>query len=189
MITMLRRRVVRIFQLFHRNNHHIDMTCRVQHLGCYLEGQCHSMTLQQNRVWPKTFLFEVGFYNYFWQATSLCLIPIRRTLPGSDRLLFKYKFFSPEYFAWNEATNFSFKLYFIADCRRYLNKGVFLCFVSLYQLETEFSERYLKRLNRWSSMVPLSIFLLCTPSTVLNKYLASLLLETYCTLSYCHSCE
>jgi len=33
--------------------------------SCYLEGQGHSMTLQQNRVWPKTLLFEVGFYNYF----------------------------------------------------------------------------------------------------------------------------
>jgi len=38
------------------NDHHIEMTCRVQHLGCYLEGQGHSMTLQQNRVWPKTLL-------------------------------------------------------------------------------------------------------------------------------------
>ena len=46
------------------------------------------MTLQQNRVWPKTLLFEVGFYNYFWQTTSLCQIPIRGALPGSDRLLF-----------------------------------------------------------------------------------------------------
>jgi len=45
------------------------------------------MTLQQNRVWPKTLLFEVGFYNYFWQTTSLCPIPIRGALPGSDRLL------------------------------------------------------------------------------------------------------
>jgi len=52
------------------------------------ESQGHSMTLQQNRVWPKT-LFEIGFYNYFWQTTSLCPIPIRGALPGSDRLLFK----------------------------------------------------------------------------------------------------
>jgi len=64
------------------------MTCRVQHLGCYLECQGHSMTLQQNRVWPKT-LFEVGFYNYFRQTTSLCPIPFRGALPGSDRLLFR----------------------------------------------------------------------------------------------------
>jgi len=62
--------------------------CRVKHLGCYLEGQGHSMTLQQNRVWPKTLLFEVRFYNYFWQTTSLCPIPIWGALRGSDRLLF-----------------------------------------------------------------------------------------------------
>jgi len=36
-----------------------------QHLGCYLEGPGHSMTLQQNRVQPITSLFEVGIYNYF----------------------------------------------------------------------------------------------------------------------------
>jgi len=47
------------------NDHHIETKCRVQHMGCYLEGQGHSMTLQQNRVWPKTLLFEVRFYNYF----------------------------------------------------------------------------------------------------------------------------
>jgi hypothetical protein len=34
-------------------------------LGRYLEGQGHSMTLQQNRVRPITSLFKVGFYNYF----------------------------------------------------------------------------------------------------------------------------
>jgi len=76
-----------ILQLFHRNDHHIETTCRVQHLGCYREGQGHSMTLQQNRVWPKTLLFEVRVYNYFWQTTSLCPIPIRGALPGFDRLL------------------------------------------------------------------------------------------------------
>jgi len=38
------------------------MTCRAQHFGRYLKGQCHSMTLQQKR--PITLLFEVGFYNY-----------------------------------------------------------------------------------------------------------------------------
>jgi len=81
-----------ILQLFHRNDHHIETTCRVQHLGCYLEGQGHSMTLHQNRVWPKTLLFEVRFYNYFWQTTSLCPIPIRGALPGSDRLLFMFVF-------------------------------------------------------------------------------------------------
>ena len=77
-----------ILQLFHRNDHHIETTCHVQHLGCYREGQGHSMTLHQNRVWSKTLLFEVRFYNYFWQTTSLCPIRIRGALPGSDRLLF-----------------------------------------------------------------------------------------------------
>ena len=80
-----------ILQLFHRNDHHIETTCRVQHLGCYREGQGHSMILHQNRVWPKTLLFEVRFYNYFWQTTSLCPIPIRGALPGSDRLLFDFR--------------------------------------------------------------------------------------------------
>jgi len=53
-----------ILKLFHRNGHHIEMTCRKQYLGRYLEGQGHSMTLLQNRVWPITLLFEVGFYNF-----------------------------------------------------------------------------------------------------------------------------
>ena len=41
-------------------------------------------------VWPFSkivLLFEVGFYNYFWQTTSLFPIPIWGALPGSDRLL------------------------------------------------------------------------------------------------------
>jgi len=44
-------------KLFHRNDHHIEMTCREQHLGRYLEGQRHSMTLQQKLVRPITLLF------------------------------------------------------------------------------------------------------------------------------------
>jgi len=32
---------------------------QAQHLGCYREGQGHSMTLKQNRVRPITLLFEV----------------------------------------------------------------------------------------------------------------------------------
>jgi len=51
----------RIWKLFHINNHHIETTCRVQHLGRYLEGQGHSMTLQQNRVQSITSLFKVRF--------------------------------------------------------------------------------------------------------------------------------
>ena len=54
-----------ISTIFHRNDHHFETTCRVQHLGRYLEGQGHSMTLQQNRVRPITVLFEVGFRKYF----------------------------------------------------------------------------------------------------------------------------
>jgi len=52
-------------QLLNRNDHHIEMTCRAQYVGRYLEGLGHSMTLQHNRVWSITFLFEVGFYNFF----------------------------------------------------------------------------------------------------------------------------
>jgi len=35
------------------------MMCRKQDLGRYLKGQGHIMTLQQNRVGPITWLFEV----------------------------------------------------------------------------------------------------------------------------------
>ena len=76
-----------ILQLFHRNDNHIETTCRVQHLGCYLEGQGHSMTLQQNRVWPKTCYLKSKFTTTF-DKLLLCPIPIRGALPGSDRLLF-----------------------------------------------------------------------------------------------------
>jgi len=40
----------------------IEMMCRAQHLGCFLQG--HSMTLQPERLWPITLLFKVGLYNY-----------------------------------------------------------------------------------------------------------------------------
>jgi hypothetical protein len=61
----------RILQLFHRNDHHIEKTCRAQHLGRYLKGQGHSMTLQQNRVQPITLLFKVGFNNYFTEMINI----------------------------------------------------------------------------------------------------------------------
>ena len=51
-----------ILKLLHKNDHHIEKPCHKQHLGCYLEGQVHSMALQQKRVWPITLLFEFGFY-------------------------------------------------------------------------------------------------------------------------------
>jgi len=34
---------------------------QAKHLGSYLEGQGHSMTLQQNDVKPITLFFEVDF--------------------------------------------------------------------------------------------------------------------------------
>jgi len=126
----------RISKIFPKNNHHIEAMCRAQYLGRYLEGQGHSITIQQNSfrpitlcfevefynyftgiitmltwrvaciIWvatlkakvtawpcskivsgPKLCFFEVGFYNYFWQATSLCPIPFREPLPCSDRLV------------------------------------------------------------------------------------------------------
>jgi len=45
--------------------------CRAHYLGRYLEGQGHSMTLQQNRVRPITLLFEVRFRNYFTEMTTM----------------------------------------------------------------------------------------------------------------------
>ena len=51
----------RISKLFHRNDHHVETTCRAQHLGPFLEGQGHSATLQENRFRPITLLFEVDF--------------------------------------------------------------------------------------------------------------------------------
>jgi len=57
MITILRRRVASL-----------------QHLGRYLECQCHSMTLLPKRVRPITLLFEVGIYNYLTEL----LIILRR---------------------------------------------------------------------------------------------------------------
>jgi hypothetical protein len=52
----------------------------VQHLGRYLEGQGHSMTLQQNRVRPIASLFEVGFYNYFTEMITILRRRIARTI-------------------------------------------------------------------------------------------------------------
>jgi len=61
----------RISKLFHRNDLHIEMTCHAQHLGRYLEGQGHSMTLQQNCVRPITSLFEVRFQKYFTEMITI----------------------------------------------------------------------------------------------------------------------
>ena len=42
----------RILKLFKSNDHHIETMCRAQHLGRYLEGQGHSMTLNKNCAGP-----------------------------------------------------------------------------------------------------------------------------------------
>jgi len=47
------------------------MTYCVQHLGRYIVGQGHSMTLKQNRVRPIILLFEVGFRNYFTEMVTI----------------------------------------------------------------------------------------------------------------------
>jgi len=47
----------RISKIFYRNDHYIETTCCAHHLGRNLEGQGHSMTLQQNRVRPITLFF------------------------------------------------------------------------------------------------------------------------------------
>jgi len=60
-----------ISKLFYRNDHHVETTCCAEHLGTYLEGQGHSMTLQQNRVRPITLLFEVGFRKYFTEMVTI----------------------------------------------------------------------------------------------------------------------
>jgi len=60
-----------ILQLFHRNDHLNETTCREQQLSRCLECQGHSMTLQQNHVRPIALLFEVGFHNYFTEMITI----------------------------------------------------------------------------------------------------------------------
>jgi len=45
--------------------------CRPQHLGHYLKGQGHSMTLQQNCVRPITLLLKVIFRNDFTEMITI----------------------------------------------------------------------------------------------------------------------
>ena len=59
-----------ILQLFYIIDHHIDTTCHTQHLGCYIEGQGHSMTFQQNSLRPIILWFEVEFHNTISQEWS-----------------------------------------------------------------------------------------------------------------------
>jgi len=70
----------RILKIFHRNDHHIETTCRAHRLGCFLEGQGHSMTLHQNRVRPITLLFEVGFQNYFTEMITVLRWRVARNI-------------------------------------------------------------------------------------------------------------
>jgi hypothetical protein len=52
----------------------------MQHLGRYLEGQGHSMTLQQNHVWSITSLFQVRFYNYFTEMITILRQRVMRNI-------------------------------------------------------------------------------------------------------------
>ena len=52
----------RVSKIFHKNDHHIETTCRPQMWIATLKVK---VTLQQNRVRPITLWFEVEFYNYF----------------------------------------------------------------------------------------------------------------------------
>ena len=60
-----------ILKLCHIIDLHIESLCREQHLGSYIEGQGHSMTLHQKRVRPITSLFEVWFYNYLTEMITI----------------------------------------------------------------------------------------------------------------------
>jgi len=60
-----------ISKIFYINDHHIETTCRAQHLGQNLEGQGHSTTLQQNCVRPITSLFVVRFWNNFTEMITI----------------------------------------------------------------------------------------------------------------------
>jgi len=59
-----------ISKLFYRHDHHVETTCRAQHLGPYLEGHGHSTTLQQNRVQPITLWFEVRCRKYLTEMIT-----------------------------------------------------------------------------------------------------------------------
>jgi len=60
-----------ILKLFHRNNHHIETTCREQHLGQYLEGQSNRINLQQNRVRSKTYCYLKSDFTTISQKWTL----------------------------------------------------------------------------------------------------------------------
>jgi len=64
-------RILKLLYMMYINNHHIETTCWEQDLSRCLEGQGHSMTLQQNRVRPMTKLFEIWFYIYFKEMITV----------------------------------------------------------------------------------------------------------------------
>jgi len=55
-------------------------TCRLQHLGRYLEGQGHSITVQQNRVWPIISFFKVGFRKYLTEMITILRRRVARNI-------------------------------------------------------------------------------------------------------------
>ena len=60
----------RILKLFHRNNHHM---CCLQDLGRYIEGQGHSMVLQQHRVRPITY-FKIILHTEIITILRQCVV-------------------------------------------------------------------------------------------------------------------
>ena len=53
---------------------------RVANNNWYLEGQGHSMTLQQNRFRPITLLFEVGIYKYFTVMNTILRLRVAHNI-------------------------------------------------------------------------------------------------------------
>jgi len=60
----------RILKLVHWNDHRIETTCHMQHLGHYLEGQGHTMTLQH--IQPTLFVTKYPFEEHHPSLTGLC---------------------------------------------------------------------------------------------------------------------
>ena len=86
----------RISKLFHRNDHHVKMTCCAQHLGRYLEGRPAALSVRPLVsqsvipsvrlsvrpicVGPITSLFEVGFRNYFTEMSTMLRRRVARNI-------------------------------------------------------------------------------------------------------------
>jgi hypothetical protein len=70
----------RILQLFHRNNHHIETTCRAQHLGCFytLNFDC-DITLTLQEVYlpvSKTYSGSITWFNrlMYFEGMKWCIL-------------------------------------------------------------------------------------------------------------------